>query len=356
MLTRWRRSCAAAATAVALIAGAGCSALGVLGEDTITITGHFTDSVGLFPGNHVDVLGVPIGTVTDVEPQGTSVAVTMRIPADFAVPADAGALIIPPTVITDRYVELTPVWTSGPVLADGGVIPLERTRTPVEFDRIIRALDGLANSLSADARTVGAIQDALGVAARNLKGNGTAINKGIAGLSAVVGTLASDREDLTALIRSLDGLTATFAQNDATIRRFGRNITRATTVLAENGALLGQTLDALTGALGDVRKFVNDNSGAVRTSIRDLTAVLAVLNDHRAELTEALDVLPLTLQNLSRAVDPESRRLVFNASAAANLLNPVALQQLCDAIGTLCPNRGRPIGALSEVFGPDGAR
>ena len=356
MLTRWRRSCAAAASAAALIAGAGCSALDVLGEDTITITAHFTDSVGLFPGNHVDVLGVPIGTVTDVEPQGTSVAVTMRIPADFAVPADAGALIIPPTVITDRYVELTPVWTSGPVLPDGGVIPLERTRTPVEFDRIIRALDGLANSLTADARTVGAIQDALGVAARNLKGNGTAINKGIAGLSAVVGTLAADREDITALIRSLDGLTATFAQNDATIRRFGRNITRATTVLAENGALLGQTLDALTAALGDVRKFVNDNSGAVRTGVRDLTAVLAVLNDHRAELTEALDVLPLTLQNLSRAVDPESRRLVFNASAAANLLNPVALQQLCDAIGTLCPNRGRPIGALSEVFGPDGGR
>ncbi len=353
VLTRLRRVFAASSVAAALLVGGGC---GMLGGDSMTITAHFTDSVGLFPGNHVDVLGVPIGTVEKVEPQGTSVAVTMSIPADYKVPAGAGALIIPPTVITDRYVELTPVWTDGPLMTDGAVIPLERTRTPVEFDRIIKALDGLANSLSSDAKTVGAIQDALGVAAKNLKGNGTAINKGIAGLSTVVGTLAEDRDDLTALIRSLDGLTATFAQNDATIRRFGRNITQATTVLAENGALLNSTLASLTGALTEVRTFVNTNSGAVRTSIQDLTAVVAVLNNHRAELTEALDTLPLTLQNLDRAVDPRLSRLVFNASAAANLLNPVAAQQLCDAIGTLCPNRGRPIGAISEVFGPEGLR
>jgi virulence factor Mce-like protein len=353
VLSRARRALAAGTAAAALLATGGC---GVLGGDSKTITAHFTDSVGLFPGNHVDVLGVPIGTVKRVDPQGTTVAVTMSIPADFKVPANAGALIIPPTVITDRYVELTPVWTEGPVMADGGVIPIERTRTPVEFDRIIKALDGLANSLSSDARTVGAIQDALGVAAKNLKGNGTAINKGIAGLSTVVGTLADDRDDLTTLIRSLDGLTATFAQNDATIRRFGRNITQATKVLADNGALLNSTLESLTGALTEVKTFVTTNSGAVRTSIQDLTAVLAVLNNHRAELVEAIDVLPLTLQNLTRAVDPRLDRLVFNASAAANLLNPVALQQFCDAVGTLCPNRGRPIGAISEVFGPQGLR
>jgi virulence factor Mce-like protein len=353
MLTRRRRALVAGIATLALLGAGGC---GVLDGDHKTITAHFTDSIGLFPGNHVDVLGVPIGTVTKVEPQGTSVAVTMKLPAEVKIPADAGALIIPPTVITDRYVELTPVWKSGPVMPDGGVIPLERTRTPVEFDRVIKALDGLANSLSRDAKTVGAIQDALGVAAKNLKGNGTAINKGIQGLTTVISTLSNNREDLTKLISALDGLTTTFARNDATIRKFGRNITKATQVLAENGSLLTQTLDSLTVTLGDVRNFVRNNSGAVKTTIEDLTAVLTTLNQHRAELTEAVDVLPLTLQNLGRAVDPRLKRITFNASAAANLLNPVVLQQLCDAFGSLCPNRGKPIGALSEVFGPAGAR
>jgi virulence factor Mce-like protein len=353
VLGRTRRALAAGTVTVALLAAGGC---GVLGGDQKTITAHFADSIGLFPGNHVDVLGVPIGTVTKVDPQGTSVAVTMKVPADFKIPANAGALIIPPTVITDRYVELTPVWKSGPLMPDGGVIPLERTRTPVEFDRVIKALDGLANSLSSDAKTVGAIQDALGVAAKNLKGNGTAINKGIAGLTTVISTLSNDREDLAKLISALDGLTTTFAQNDATIRRFGKNITKATQVLAENGSLLTQTLESLTVALGDVQRFVRTNSGAVKTTVQDLTAVLQTLNAHRAELTEAVDVLPLTLQNLTRAVDPSQKRVTFNASAAANLLNPVVVQQFCDAFGTLCPNHGKPIGALSEVFGPQGLR
>src|SRR3954454_6862731 len=106
VLGRLRRALVAGTATVALLAAGGC---GVIGGDQKTITAHFTDSIGLFPGNHVDVLGVPIGTVTKVEPQGTSVAVTMRIPSDVKVPANAGALIIPPTVITDRYVELTPV-------------------------------------------------------------------------------------------------------------------------------------------------------------------------------------------------------------------------------------------------------
>lgn len=344
-----RRAFAAGTVAAAVLAGAGC---GVLGGDTITITAHFTDSVGLFPGNDVDVLGVPVGEVTSVEPTGTSVEVRMRFPADLKVPATAGALIIPPTVITDRYVELTPVWTKGPLLGDGGVIPIERTRTPVEFDRVIRALDTLATSLGSDAKTVGAIQDALGVAAKNLKGNGARINKGILGLSATIGTLAENRNDLTSLIKSLDGLTTTFARNDKTIRAFGRNITSATEVLADNGALLAQTVDSLRVALTEVGDFARTNSGAVRTGVRDLTAVLKVLNDHKRELTEALDVLPLTLQNLALAVDPTLDRAVFNASAAANLLNPVVLQQFCDAIGTLCPTRGKPIGALTEAFGP----
>lgn len=343
-----RRAITSVLTAAAVLAGSGC---GLVGEDTITVTAQFTDSVGLFPGNNVDVLGVPVGEVTGVEPRGTFVDVIMTIPADLNVPADAGALIIPPTIITDRYVELTPVWTQGPTIADGAVIPLERTRTPVEFDRIVRALDTLATSLTEDARTIGAVQDALGVAARNLKGNGGRINRGIEGLAAAVNTLAGNRTDLTALIGSLDSLTETFARNDATIRDFGRNVADATEVLADNGALLSSTVEALGTALAEVGEFVRTNSDATRSGVRALTDVLAVLNEHQGSLAEAVDVLPLTLQNLERAVDPDLARVVFNASAAANLLNPVVAQQICDALPDNPACAALPRGALAEMYG-----
>lgn len=352
-MTKLRR--APGALAAAALTVAGLSACGPFGGGTISISAEFVDSVGLFPGNNVDVLGVPIGRVTTVTPHGTGVTVRMEVPDDVRIPADAGALIIPPSVITDRYVELTPVWKSGPTITAGAVIPLNRTRTPVEFDRIIRALDGLSNSLNADQKTVGAIRDALGVAAKNLDGNGRNINAGLSGLSAAVGTLADNRDDLVGLIKSLDGLATAFAKNDSTVREFSRNVTAATQVLAENGDNLDATIGALATALKEVGDFVRKNSTAARTGITDLTAVLTIINKHRVELTEALDVLPLTFQNLAMTV--KNGRVVNNASAAANVLNPVVAQQFCDAVGPfLCSNAGRPVGTISDMWARYGTR
>lgn len=349
MTGRFSRVLAALAGIAMLLGTSAC--VGPLGEDTKTIKARFVDSVGVFPGNDVDVLGVPVGKVSKVRPQGTSVLVEMKVPADLRVPADVQALVIPPSVINDRYIELAPVWRKGPTLADGAEIPLERTRTPVEFDRIIRALDTLAVTLSEDKRTTGAIQDALSVAADNFKGNGKNLNRSIKGLAAALGTFAERKDDISGIINALDGLTSAFARNDATIRRFSNSVTTATEVLADNGQALNRTVEALAVALREVGQFVKENQGAVRTGLSDLASVISVLNRHRIELTEALDVLPLTFQNLARVVDRNDGRFRANASAADNILNPVIAQQFCDGFGPfLCPNAGKPIGSISDAF------
>jgi phospholipid/cholesterol/gamma-HCH transport system substrate-binding protein len=342
---------------IALAAGLACTGCGPLGEGHITLSAVFTESVGVYPGNTVDVLGVPVGRVTKVTAQGTSVIVRMSVKKSQPIPADAGALIIPPSVIADRYIELSPVFKTGPRMASGTVIPLERTRTPVEFDRIVRALDTLSTSFTADQQTVGAIRDALGVAASNLKGNGSKIHQSIAGLATAIGTLADNRDDISGLIHSLDGLAGAFARNDATVRAFSKNVTEATAVLANNGDQLNKTLNALSTAVTEVGAFVKKNQGAAKTTLEDLSAVIAVINAHRQQLTEALDVLPLTFQNLTMAINPKNQRMVAHASAAANILNPVVAQQFCDGFGPfLCPNAGKPIGSISDAFGPGGAR
>ena len=90
--------------------------------DKIEVTAYFEDSAGLFVGNDVGILGVAVGKITDIEPDGDRVKVTMEIDADRAVPADAGAVVVARSVATDRYVELTPVYDGGPKLADGAEI------------------------------------------------------------------------------------------------------------------------------------------------------------------------------------------------------------------------------------------
>ena len=52
------------------------------------------------------------------------------------VPAGAGAVVVAPSVVADRYIQLTPAYTGGPRLGDHAVIPATRTATPVEIDQL----------------------------------------------------------------------------------------------------------------------------------------------------------------------------------------------------------------------------
>ena len=114
-----------------------------------------------------------IGQVTKITPEGTKVHLDMEYDASYKIPADAKAVVVAPSIVSDRYVQLTPVWTSGPVLADKASIGLYRTAVPVELDQIYSNLDQLNQDLGPNgANKNGALSDLLQVGAENLKGNG----------------------------------------------------------------------------------------------------------------------------------------------------------------------------------------
>src|SRR3990170_3909601 len=113
----------APAIVVALLVAAAFTWLG--GEERKTLTAHFPRTVSLYEGSDVRVLGVPIGTVDTVTPSGTDVVVTMSYDPEVKVPADATAVIISPSIVGDRYVQLTPAYDGGDVLASGETMDVE---------------------------------------------------------------------------------------------------------------------------------------------------------------------------------------------------------------------------------------
>jgi phospholipid/cholesterol/gamma-HCH transport system substrate-binding protein len=73
------------------------------------VTAYFSAAVGVYKGSDVRVLGIKIGKVDEVTPEGTSVRVDMEYAAAYPLPVNAVAVIIPPSVVSDRYVQLAPV-------------------------------------------------------------------------------------------------------------------------------------------------------------------------------------------------------------------------------------------------------
>src|SRR6476660_1654845 len=144
------------------------------GDDQKTLTAKFPRTISIYEGSDVRVLGVPIGKVDSVTPSGTDVVVTMSYDPSVKIPADAKAVIIAPSIVGDRYVQLTPTYEQGDqVIADGAVLGQDRTAVPLELDQIYSSMDDLTVALGpTGANKDGALSDLLESTAKNFGGEG----------------------------------------------------------------------------------------------------------------------------------------------------------------------------------------
>lgn len=308
--SKWIRPLSFLATMIVVIAGLTVMMRGGK-SDRITVTAHFPRAVGLYPGSSVRVLGVAIGTVRTITAEGPTVTVVMDLPTDTPVPADATAVIIPPSLVSDRYVELTPVYDGGERMADGAVINEDHSMTPVELDEILGSLDSLLVALGPEgANKTGSLGHLVDVGARTLgKGGGKDLNDTIVNLAKAVQTLSNNRGDLTGVITNLAAFTDTLARNDSRIRRLTGDLAAATQFLAGERSALGEALKNLSVALGEIASLVHEHRADLGSDIQTLAQVTQVVVKHKDSLIEALDVLPLGAANLAGDINTEAKTL-----------------------------------------------
>lgn len=302
-----------------------------------TVTAYFASASAVFEDNGVRVLGVPVGTITEIVPEGTQVRVEMRIDdPDLKLPADAGAVVVSPSLVTGRYIQLTPTYSGGPELADGAVIPIDRTAVPLGVDDLTRTATDLATALGPDgANSKGALSDALDVGADNLAGNGQAFNDTIRNLGELSGTLASSREELFGTVTELQSFVSTIAANDGQVREFNGRLEDVSGFLAAERGDLAAAVSELSVALGDVADFVRDNRAALKGNVDKLRDVTAVLAGQQEALTEIFDIAPAALSNLALTYNGSSGTLDTRANINELTLPPIVL--ICEAL-----KRGNP--------------
>jgi phospholipid/cholesterol/gamma-HCH transport system substrate-binding protein len=280
------------------------------GDASRRVTAYFGRAVGVYPGSDVQVLGVRVGSVESVTPRGERVEVILRLDADAPVSADTQALIVAPSVVADRHVQLTTLSRGGPKLADGAVIPVERTGTPVELDELYASLNDLLTALGPDgANADGALSDLLDTGAENLHGNGAAFNENVRNFAELARTLAGSRDDLFGTIDELQKFTGMLADNDERVLAVNEQLAQVWQTLAADRDELSGALNTLAAALGEIQAFVQDNRAAIKSNVDKLAETTQVLVDRRAELAEALDVAPIAVTNLYNSFDPESQTL-----------------------------------------------
>src|SRR4051794_17338352 len=332
-----RRLAVVVAVVAALAIGVTSAALAAGGGDggTRHLTAYFTKTVGLYQGNDVRVLGVKIGKIDKLTVQGTKERVDISYDGKYKLPGDVKAVLVPPSVVSDRFVQLTPAYTGGQVLPDHQTLGLDRTVVPLEFDEIFRNLDQMDKALGPDgANRYGALSRLVDVSAKNLNGNGEALNGALKEFSAAISTLAGSRTDLFATVRNLQQFSSMLAQNDGGVRALNANLSRVGTQLAGERRELGAALANLSTALQLISRFVGDNRAHLTSDIHKLTKVTSVLSKEKEAITEVIDMAPYALSNLALAGDTKAHTLDTKDEAGQPFSNPTAPNGvLCQLLG-----------------------
>ncbi|GIH18425.1 MCE family protein [Rugosimonospora africana] len=304
-MTRATTSKLAAAAAALLLATAGGLYWAWRDAGTTRVSAEFPEAVGVYAGSDVRVLGVVVGRIDAVHPQPGQVRVDMTIHRGIRIPAGALAAVVASSVVSDRYVQLSPPYTGGARLADHAVIPISRTATPVELDQLYQSLDQLASALGPNgANANGALSDVLNTGAANLDGNGRDLGNLIAQLGAATRTLSGSEQDLVGTVDNLAQFTTMLKDNDAQVRQAEQQLSQVAGFLADDRHSLAAALDQLATALGQIADFIHDNRDRIKSNVDKLASITQILVKEKASLQEALDDIPLAVTNLLGAYDP----------------------------------------------------
>jgi phospholipid/cholesterol/gamma-HCH transport system substrate-binding protein len=258
-------------------------------DGAFILTADVTQAPNLFEGGRVMIRGVEVGKIVAVAPRPDGVRLSMEIDEDVVVPANATLSVVPITVISDRYVQLFPAYTSGDRMEDGDHIPVERTSIPAELDEVLTQLEGLLSALEPKggektgplARLITELDSALAGRAEHLAGT-------LTGSADVLENLADSESELVQLIKNLDTVFIALADRSSEIGILNERFRLvAESLLADQDNLEG-TIENLAYLSEQTAGLIDESGDDLGSSFERLERVLTTILEHEKELNAGI--------------------------------------------------------------------
>jgi phospholipid/cholesterol/gamma-HCH transport system substrate-binding protein len=302
---------------------------------TNTVVAYFTDTLALYPGDKVQIMGVKVGSIDSIEPAGDRMKVTLHYDSKYKVPANATASILNPSLVASRTIQLSPPYTGGPVMQDNAVIPLDRTQVPVEYDELRDSLNRILIDLGpTPEQPKGPFGDVIESFADGLAGKGEQINRTLNGLSEALTTLNEGRGDFFAVVKSLALFVNALYRSDQQFVALNDDLAQFTNSFTNTDRELATALQDLNQLLSTTRQFLDENAEVLTHDVDNLAEVTnAILQPEPLNgLETGLHVFPNLAANLVNITSPNTGGLVALpvVPGLTNAANP--LHFICSAI------------------------
>jgi phospholipid/cholesterol/gamma-HCH transport system substrate-binding protein len=295
-----------------------------------TVTAYFANSNGLYAGDDVRILGVRVGSIDTITPEPHRAKVTFSIDDRYRVPAQAKAVILSPSLVSARAIQLVPAYSTGPTMKSGAVIPQQRTAVPVEWDDFRQQLEKLTESLQPTQPTgTSPLGSVINTAADNLRGQGQNIRDAVLRLSGALSALGDHSTDIFGTVQNLSILVSALQTSTDLMRELNGNLAVVTGLLANDPQEVGDAVTHLNTALGDVQEFVAKHREPIGTASDKLASISDALVASLDDLKQTLHIAPTTFANFINIYQPAQNALT-GILALNNFANPVSF--ICGAI------------------------
>lgn len=323
------------------------------GDGKRFVTVDFQQTNSVYKGSDVKILGVPIGKVDSLTPRGDVVRVKISYDGKQKLPADVKAVVVSPSIVGDRFIQLAPAYNGGATLKDNAFLSVDRSAVPIELDAIYQSLDDLSVALGPEgANKEGSLSKLIDGTAEQFRGQGAQLNETLQNFGKLSTTLSNNKDELFGSLREVEQFVTLLKTNDSSVRSFNDSTARVSTVLEGERDDLAATLSALSKALVDVNGLVKENRSALRGNVDNIASLAKLLAKHKDDLEEITINAPTALTNVALAYNPKSGTLDTRADIpdfiAGTLDNPASL--ICNLLGEPSTTDGL-CGTLTDLIG-----
>lgn len=325
-----------------------------LGDDRFELKAELSTAQAVTPGQGqtVNISGVKVGDISNVELEGGHAVVTMLIEQQYSplIHSDATVLLRPRTGLQDMTLEVDPGTEAGEPLPDGATIPLSQTEPNVQPDEILATLDGDTRAylqlllqgagdglggrgkrLSAGlrrfeplSRDLAEIGKALAVRRQNIK-------RSITAFKLVSQELGANDTRLTEFVDSSASVLGDFADQQQAIRESLQELPstlRATRSALDSGETFAKVLgpastdlipaaQALAPALKQTRPLFTNTTPVLRTQLRPFAKAAQTPVRHLAQAAEPLATTTKGLRGSFTELSTLGNALAYNPPGSA---------------------------------------
>lgn len=289
---------------------------GMSEKESVRVFAMFKDASGIGKKSRVQVAGIPVGEVNEIELVGTKARVWLRVKREIGLRDDATLAKRSESLLGDYMLDLTVGTESAPLLKDGDEI--KRVIDSQGMEQIFQTLSGITSDIQ---QVTIALRDVLGG------------EKGTASMQKIV-------ENLVRLSETLDQ------------------------TMRDSAGRLDSILGNVDAISGDVRQFTSSEENTIKNIVRNLDQVMADVRDvtrsikdvvgaNEGDLKDSMGSLKKTLERLDKTlanVEEVTEKIKDGKGVAGQLLVDERLgQKVGETVEDLSNFANRLTGLETEV-------